>query len=834
MRIIILTFILFCQFLGFSQNSPRETKDFNKGWHFHLGEIAEFEKGNIDTSEWELVNLPHDYSIKGKIEKSNPSGSGWGYFPVGIGCYIKEISYNKNWDHKRIFIDFDGVQDNSQVWINGHLLGLQKNGYQPFRYELTSYLNKNGKNIIAVKTNTTEQMSSRWYAGSGINRDVKLLVVNQNHIDARKVQFITKACSKKEATLTVNFNNVSDILGKKIEISLIDDSGAISIITTSKKITEDFKEIKLPVLENPNLWSPEQPNLYTLSIKLFEGERVLDVYQQKVGIRSIKMDPNTGMTINGNSTKLKGVCNHHDLGPIGAIANESGIRRRLLLLKEIGCNSIRTAHNVPSKLFIELCDEIGFFVLEESFDTWYNQKRPMDDHLHFSETWESTLEAMILRDRNSPSVIMWSVGNEVMLKHRTEKGVQTVKNLVAKCHELDATRPVTTGDNFIFRSNEIGIAQELDVVGYNEGGASCLDYEIDHKTYPNRLMYGSETPHTWQTRGVYKSTVKIRNKGKSKKELGDAGWEMGAKGEEINTAALLDGTNRHIRYIDMEDLAEQEIWPEESNRYASGYDIEFLVMSARAQWVRTRDLPFVMGEFRWTGFDYIGESKWPRIVNPSGIIDYCGFPKDHYYLYQSMWTEKPMIHILPHWTHKGKEGIVIPVWIYTNADEAELFLNGKSLGRKIMDKNILKIDWNVPYQEGRIEAVAYKNGKEVARTFHETAGEASDFNVKIDHKELKVGSNELAYIEVTIIDKNGTPVPYADNLVSFELEGNGELVGIGNGDVYGKQSYVGNEIKAFRSKCLVVVKPTDKVGDIKIKVKSEGLKTKEILLKSVR
>ena len=818
--------------------SAGETVPLHEDWLFHPGEAHGAEVSLFDDSGWNPVEVPHDYSISGPIDKKNPSGSGWGYFPTGIGWYRYALDLKPELNDKRIYINFDGIQDNAKVWINGHLLGTQLNGYRPTIYDLTDHLNANGPNLIAVRCDTSKQVSSRWYAGSGIFREATLIVKNPVHVANWGVRIHNDPVTTEKAVshIDVKLNNAGSALKNLVLLQEILDP-ADKVLTQAESVISELpagEKSLTAVLEvkQPPLWSPDTPQLCVLRTTLLQHNKILDVKSTSFGFRSIRMDPDEGLFVNEVPTKLKGVCNHHDLGPIGARMVPAALERRLLKLKAMGCNAIRTSHNIASRELIEQCDRLGFLVIEESFDTWYHAKRDHDDHTHFLETWKDDLAAMIQRDANSPSIFMWGVGNEVMLKHKDANGVQMARDLMTKCHRLDPTRPASTGDNFLFKSNEIGLAQELDVVGYNEGGASSLDYERDHKTYPDRLMYGSEVPHTWQTRGVYKSSVKIRSKNKAANQLGDEGWEMGVKTEKHDLSDILDGSRRHLRFVDMENLAKKEIWPEESRNYSSGYDAEFLVMSARESWRHVRTLPYVMGEFRWTGFDYIGESGWPRVVNPSGIIDMCGLPKDHYYLYQSMWTKEPMVHLLPHWTHPGKEGVEIPVWAYSNADEVELFLNGKSLGRQTMDPDELRTQWMVPYMAGSLKAVAYRAGKMVAETERKTAGEPAGISVKVDRPNLKANGQDMAHLEISIVDTRGVEVPMADNKVVCSLQGPAELAGAAGGDTHSHELLQDNQFSVFRGQGLVMIESTQIPGVILVTLSSDGLKPATIRLQS--
>ena len=489
--------------------------------------------------------------------------------------------------------------------------------------------------------------------------------------------------------------------------------GKLELAPASQQVISQKLTVKKPAL-----WSPDSPTLYTVRTELRDGARLIDRYDSPLGIREIRFDPNEGLFVNGKSIIMQGMCNHQDLGPLGTALWDQALERRLRMLKDMGCNAIRTAHYPHSPEFMEMCDRLGFLVIDETFDEWrrgwdfegrtivasHNNKGKarFGYHLYFDEWAERDLTDHLKRDRNHPSVILWSIGNEVPEAQKHGE-IETVRKLRDICHKIDPTRLVTAGTNYIAGANETGFLELLDVVGYNGGGGSCFRYEEDHKLYPNRVIYASEVPHSLQTRGEYRTHTRFREKQHQPPNLTDT-----------------------------------EVFPETDAWYESSYDNSAVRINARDSWRLTRNLPFVAGEFRWTGFDYIGESGgWPRVLGNFGIIDLCNFPKDAYYFYQSQWTDKPMAHILPHWTWPGKDGTVIPVLCYTNCDDAELFLNGTSLGTRTFDeKDDMQLRWMVPYAPGELKVVARKDGKTAATHVIRTAGVPARVAVSADRKHL--------------------------------------------------------------------------------------------------
>lgn len=811
---LIIIFISGCSYgPQYNTTSPRRLK-FNDAWIFSIGENKNAIHTDFDDSDWRTVKIPHDWSIEGEISKDNPSGHFGGFYPGGIGYYRKSFFYDKKWNDKLVSITFDGVMSNSEVWINGHYLGVRPNGYVGFTYDLTPYL-REGENVLVVRADNSAQPNSRWYTGCGIYRNVWLNVKNKISVAENGTYVYASNISKDfteihiEATInntsyhTEDITIVAEILnpaGEKISEKRIEKHIDKS---TSVVVNHTFS------LNNPDLWSLENPVKYMLTTQIMQGTKLLDECDTPFGIRDIRFEVETGFWLNGENIKVKGVNNHHDGGPVGAAVPVDVLHRRLVKLKEMGCNAIRTAHNPAAPEFYDMCDTMGFLVMDEVFDEWIaswpwvdyqNQGKVKHGyHEHFNAWAQTDLKDIIVRDRNHPSIFMWSVGNEIPDQCYPE-GPERLKPLMDIVHRLDSTRPVTAGCCFIHLANETGFASMLDVTGYNGGGGSVF-YEKDKAVYPNRKFIATEIPHSFQTRGVYKTKTDMRSP------------QQG---------------------IAVSDLTPEEIFPEFSHFYSSSYDNSSVRISARDSWRRTDSLDYVAGEFRWTGYDYLGEAikGWPSRFFNFGILDLCGFPKDHYYFYQSQWTDEPMVHILPHWTWPGKEGKVIPVWTYSNADEVELFLNGESLGAK-SNKRQMNLSWDVPYQVGTLKAVAKTNGEIVVEQFLNTASEPSKIQILADKKTLIADGESCVHLEVNILDKNGNFVPYADNLVQFKISGPAINIGIDNGDPLDLNSTKINQRNAFNGKCLMILQSTQHEGDIKVEAYSEGLELSSIVLNSI-
>ncbi|GAB5552773.1 MAG: beta-galactosidase GalB [Saprospiraceae bacterium] len=794
-----------------NKDIPLRKSKFNANWVFYLGEVEQAINTDFDDADWANVNIPHDWSIEGEIKQDNPSGRQGGFYPGGVGYYRKTFPFENAWKDKQVSITFDGVMSNSEVWINGQSLGKRPNGYVGFTYDLTSFL-KDGDNVLVVRADNSAQPNSRWYTGCGIYRNVWLTVKNKIAVVENGTYVLANKVSSEFAEVQIE-TTIENVSSKVETIQIISEvynpeGDKLAEKSTTQDLGNDgTKMIEHKVeVQKPSLWSTDTPDQYLLVTKLMSGSELLDQYETSFGIRDIRFEIETGFWLNGENIKVKGVNNHHDGGPVGAAVPDDVLYRRLLMLKDMGCNAIRTAHNPFSPEFYSMCDSLGFLVMDEVFDEWIaswpwvnyqNQgKIKHGYHEHFEEWAETDLKDIILRDRNHPSIFMWSVGNEIPDQCYAE-GPERLKPLLEIVHSLDPTRPVTAGCCFMHLANDSGFSSLLDVAGYNGGGGSVF-YEKDKAIYPDRKFIATEIPHSFQTRGVYQTKTIMRSP------------QQG---------------------ILVPDLTQEEVFPDIPVFYSSSYDNASVRISARDSWRRTDSLNYVAGEFRWTGFDYLGEAikGWPSRFYNFGIIDLCGFPKDHFYFYQSQWTEQPMVHILPHWTHPTiEEGTIIPVWTYSNAEEVELFLNDQSLGAK-SNQGQMNLSWDVPYKAGTLKAVAKTNGEIVSEKIVKTAGTPAKIEILTDKKTIMADGESCAHLEVNVLDADGNFVPYASNLISFEITGPAQNIGVENGDPLDLASTKLNERKAFNGKCLMILQSKQTAGEVKVKVSSPGLESTEVI-----
>jgi beta-galactosidase len=828
-RLLAACFAAMLPLAAFSAE-PRIRSNFDSGWWFAKGNPSGAEQADFDHSAWRQLDLPHDFSVEGPFDAANPSGAPGAYLPTGDGWYRKAFQIPAALEGRKVFIEFDGVYMNSEVWINGHHLGKRPYGYLGFEYDLTPHLKFGGRNVIAVRVDNTLQPSARWYSGTGIYRHVWMKITDPVHVAHWGTYVTTPEITAEQAKVAIETtirNHHDDARNVSVKQTVLDKSQAVVATTESTVDVPAGGEgiAKQPLtMKTPARWSPETPNLYTVRTELRVGDRVTDVYDTPLGIRTIRIDRQKGIFLNNQPIIMQGMCNHQDLGPLGSALWDRALERRMRMLKEMGVNALRTAHYPHSPEFMRMADEMGFLVVNETFDEWRRGWNFEDGQLvssrdnrgkakngynrYFDEWHERDLTDHIKRDRNHPSVIMWSIGNEMAeaQKYGETETVQVLRDIVRK---VDPTRPVTAGVNHIRTANETGFLDHLDIVGYNGGGGSCFLYEEDHKRFPNRIIYASEVPHSLQTRGEYRTHTNYREKD-------------------------------HL----LPNLTETEVFPETDAWYESSYDNAAVRINARDSWHLTKTLPFVLGEFRWTGFDYIGESGgWPRVLGNFGVIDLVHFPKDTYWFYQSQWTDKPMIHILPHWNWQGKAGVVIPIHAYTTGDEAELYLNGKSLGvRRITEDNPYHLEWMVPYTPGELKAVARKGGREIATTVTRTAGAPAGFSIEADQTELDPRRRDLSYISVRIEDGEGNFHPTAARWVSFRVKGPGRIIGIHNGDPMSHHDFHGDTVRTFHGLARVIIaatpgpdddiKPNEdrKPGEIVVTASIRGWESKELRL----
>ncbi|MFW6153920.1 MAG: glycoside hydrolase family 2 TIM barrel-domain containing protein [Planctomycetota bacterium] len=782
----------------------RIDRNENVGWRFAPGEVEGAAKPSCDDRAWRRVDLPHDYMIEGAFDPDAATGAAGAFLPGGVGWYRKTLPLDPAWRGRRVQLDFDGVMADGRVFVNGVEVDHRPNGYVGFRVDITDPLAFDGENVVAVRTDTSDQPASRWYTGGGLYRDVRLVVVDPLHIPRDGLVVTTPSASADEAVVAANAEviNASD-RDRDVTVRLAVRRDGETVAETTRPLTVAASgaagaagaEMRI---ERPALWSPDHPNLYEAVCTLIEDDRTVDETRTMFGIRSVAFDPGRGLLVNGVPTKLKGVCNHHDLGPLGAACFRDAVARRLAILQGCGCNAIRCAHNGFSRHFYDLCDRMGVLVIDEIFDEWRQAKVPCGYHRCFDEWCRRDLADQVRAHRNHPSIIAWSLGNEIREKGERE-GVEILKALKAACRQHDPTRPVTAGSNTIEQANASGFTDQLDVVGINGGGGSCFRYDDCHRQYPDRALYGSEVPHTFAVRGVYKTRTWYRDK-------------------ELHPKRFATMT-----VIDVPDLTAEEVFPEAPPTLQSSYDNALVRVTAAASWRLTAERAFMAGEFRWTGADYLGESMgWPAKTYNSGIVDLCGIPKDPYYLYQSLWTDDPMVHLLPHWTHPGKEGVVIPVWAYTNGDEAELLLDGRSLGRKAKgDAHYLP--WDVPYRPGTLHVKAWRDGALAAEQTVTTAGAPRRVMLEPYRPALAADRMAVVHVLARIVDAAGTLQPHAGHRLGFHVDGPGEIIAVAGGDPLSNNPLVATACHAFNGMALCIVRSTARPGTITITAEAAGL-----------
>ncbi|MDN5286862.1 MAG: beta-galactosidase [Mucilaginibacter sp.] len=785
---------------SFAQQA-RQTIDFDKGWRFNLGDAGHAENPILNDAGWRLLNLPHDWSIEGKFSKENPATPEGGALPGGIGWYRKTFTVPVSSKGKLVYIDFDGVYQKSDVWVNGHHLGFRPNGYISFRYDLTPYLNFGGKNVIAVKVDNSVQPNSRWYSGSGIYRNVWLVTTNKIAIDHWGTYVTTSEVSDASATvnLKIRVRNTGINQAFDIKTHIYDAAGKVvstgGAIPSKTNLKDSVYESAINLtIKTPQLWSVENPYLYKIVTQVVAGKTVVDEYTTPFGIRYFNFDVDKGFSLNGKPMKILGVCDHHDLGSLGAAINTRALERQLEMLKAMGCNGIRTSHNPPAPELLDLCDKMGFIVMDEAFDCWEWKKEKYDYHLFFKEWHKRDLEDQVLRDRNHPSIMIWSIGNEIPQQHDTS-ALRIAPELAGIVRNLDATRPITTANNNPDTANKIIKSGAIDLIGYNyhEG-----EYAKFHDRYPGKKFIATETTSGLETRGYYdmpSDSIRIWP------DRWDKPFEKGNPG---NTVSAYDNVRPP---------------------WGSTHE---------ATWKVMKKYDFLSGMFIWTGFDYLGEPtpySWPSRSSYFGIIDLAGFPKDVYYMYQSEWTNKPVLHIFPHWNWEA--GKTVDVWAYyNNADEVELFLNGKSLGTKKKTGDDLHIMWRVKYEPGTLKAVSRKDGKVVLTKEIHTAGAPAKIELLADRKQINADGKDLSFITVKILDKDGNVVPDADNLVNFKINGEAFIASVDNGDPVSHDSFKVNYRKAFHGLALAIVQAKEKAGSITFTASADGLQSSSVILKS--
>ena len=791
--------------------TARERINFDKGWRFALADSVQMSALDYNDSKWHTLNVPHDWAIEGDFSASAPSGNSGGALPGGIGWYRKTFTVDNADKGKMMYIDFDGVYMNAKVWINGTLLGRRPYGYSSFRYDLTPYIIYGGKNVVAVRVDNSDQPNSRWYSGCGIYRHVWLNKTARIHVAHWGTHVVAEGNKVKVDVTVDNPDNAKFA----VRNTLLDREGRV--VGKAMGIKSVIKVSK------PKLWSCESPYIYTLRTEIVAGGKVVDTYETTTGFRTFKFDAAKGFSLNGKSMKINGVCQHHDLGCLGAAINEDALHRQLRILKEMGTNAIRCSHNPPAPELLAMCDTMGFIVMDESFDMW-RRRKTQNDYARFFDEWaDRDLTDIVLRDRNHPSILMWSIGNEVLeqwssadadnltaeqanlilnaghdastLAHGEELSVNSIltRNLCAIIRRYDTTRPITAGCNEPDPKNHLFKSGALDIIGFNYHHQWVKDVP---KNFPGQPFIFSESVSALQTRGFYMMPS-------DKVYKAPVEWWLPYQDPSFQCSAY---DNMHASW---------------SSTHEETWDV-----------VKHND--FVGGQFIWTGFDYIGEPTpygFPARSSYFGLIDLAGFPKDTYYMYQSEWTDKQVLHLFPHWN--WLEGQDIDMWCYyNNADEVELFINGRSQGVKAKkDSHEYHLMWRVKFEPGEVKAVARKDGKVVADKVIRTAGAPAALRLTADRTHFGKNPNgdNLAFITVEVVDKDGNLCPRAEDQIFFDVEG-GRIVGTDNGNPVSMERFKEPKRKAFNGKCLVVV-ATDG-GDVKLKARGYQLQGGEILIRN--
>jgi beta-galactosidase len=770
----------------------------DEGWKFSKGNFTNAAQTGFNDARWENVSVPHDWAISGPFDKeidkqvtaitqngetrpSEKTGRTGALPYIGEGWYRRKLDIPVLKPGQKVLLQIDGAMSEPRVYLNGKLVGQWNYGYNYFYIDLSHEV-KPGQNQLAIQLRNMAK-SSRWYPGAGLYRNVHLIIKEEKSIDQWGITVTTPVVDKEFAKVNIK----TKISGKNVRLitQILDGSGKQVAIDTAKTIFGNEADQNIQ-LNHPNLWSPESPYLYTSVSSVYEGNVLKDVVKTRFGVRSISYLAGKGFSLNGEVRKFKGVCLHHDLGPLGAAINTAALKRQLTILKEMGCDAIRSSHNMPSPEQLELCDEMGFMFLAESFDEWAKAKVENGYHLYFNTDAENDIVNLVRATKNHPCIVMWSSGNEVPDQFGAE-GVKRAKWLQEIFHREDPTRPVTVGMDQVKATMQSGFGALLDIPGLNY---RLHLYGDAFKAFPQGFILGSETASTVSSRGIYKFPV-------------------------------VKGFDK--QYSDFQ---------------SSSYDFEYCSWSNLPDddFVLQDDKPWVIGEFVWTGFDYLGEptpydTSWPSRSSYFGISDLAGLPKDRYYLYRSRWNkDKPTLHILPHWNWEGREGQTTPVFVYTSYESAELFLNGKSLGIRKKDQssaqNRYRLMWmDVKYEPGTLKVVALdSNGKPVAEEQVLTAGKPDQIVLTADRKEITADGKDLSYVTVSVVDKNGNVCPTADNQLNFEVKGAGKFKAVCNGDATSLESFVKPTMKLFSGKLVVVLQADKKGGTAQLKVTGKSLK----------
>jgi len=790
-------FFLIVVILSSLASQARERVCFDNDWKFILGDSTQMASPEYNDSHWRTLNVPHDWAIEGDFHDSNPSGASGGALPGGIGWYRKYFSLPAG--KEKYFLEFDGVYMNSAVYINGHKVGVRPYGYSSFEYDITPYVHE-GKNVVAVRVDNSDQPNSRWYSGCGIYRHVWLTKTHPIHIKHWGVYV-------HDGKVEVDYENPTN-QRVTVKNELLDRDG--KVIARAKN--GSMFHVQSSILHK---WSCESPYVYKVRTQLVVGGQVVDELTTTAGFRDFKFDPKTGFWLNGKNFKLNGVCEHHDFGCLGSALNEDALHRKLTKLKAMGVNAIRCSHNPPAPELLNMCDTMGIIVMDESFDMWRRRKTQNDYARFFDEWHERDLTDLVLRDRNHPSVLMWSIGNEVLEQWSDAKadtltleqanlilnaghdastlakeGELSVNSLLTRhlaeiIKRYDTTRPITAGCNEVNPNNHLFKSGAIDIIGFNYHHQMVENFP---KNFPDKPMIFSESVSALQTRGYYMMPS-----------------------DSIYRAPK----QWWLPYTDPSFMC--SAYDNMSASWGSTHE---------ETWDVVKNTPYVGGQFIWTGFDYIGEPTpygFPARSSYFGVIDLAGFPKDSYYMYQSEWTTKPMLHLFPHWN--WRPGQTIDLWAYyNNADEVELFINGKSQGVRRKGEREYHVAWRVQFAPGEITAISRKNGKPVCTQTIRTAGQPDHIRLSVDYK-----GKTTTFITVEVVDKDGNLCPWAENQIEFSTTGGAKILGTDNGCQTSMERFQAPRRKAFFGKCMVVVSvPSSGTGTPTLHAESIDLKPSSI------
>ncbi len=791
-------FCLVCVLCALTTLQARERQNFDAGWLFLLADSAQMSDADYQDSWWRRLDVPHDWAIEGDFYVSNPSGASGGALPGGVGWYRKHFSINQETiTNNRYFLEFDGVYMNSTVYVNGQKVGFRPYGYSSFEYDITPYVHE-GDNVVAVRVDNSDQPNSRWYSGCGIYRHVWLTKTHPIHVRHWGVYV-------HDGKVEVDYENPTR---QKVTVKnmLLDADGKVVARSTGQS------SYLSPLTSHLKKWSCEDPYIYKVRTQLIAGGKVVDEVETTTGFRDFRFDAKTGFWLNGQNFKLNGVCEHHDFGCLGAALHEDALHRKLLKLKAMGVNAIRSSHNPPAPELLNMCDTMGLIVMDESFDMWRRRKTQNDYARFFDEWHERDLTDLVVRDRNHPSVLMWSIGNEVLeqwssaeadtltleqanlilnaghdastLAKDGELSVQSLltQHLADIIKRYDTSRPITAGCNEPDPNNHLFKSGAIDLVGFNYHHQWVKDVP---KNFPDKPFIFSESVSALQTRGYY------------------------------------------LMPSDSIIVAPKEWWmPYTDPSYmCSAYDNMHASWSSTHEqtWDVVKHSPYVGGQFIWTGFDYIGEPTpygFPARSSYFGIIDLAGFPKDSYYLYQSEWTQKPVLHLFPHWN--WLPGQTVDMWCYYNhADEVELFINGKSQGTRTKDDHTYHVMWRVAYEPGEVRAVARKDGKVVREQTIRTAGQPDHIRLSVDYQ-----GRDLCFVCADVVDQDGRLCPWAEDQISFSVDGDAQILATDNGCQTSMERFTSPQRRAFFGKCLVVVK-----GHGTLKAQSPMLKAASMVVR---